>query len=109
MKNPKLSTTTKLKLSMPLLYLAISLVFFFLSWPKDPGAQQYIGILLTLFSFGFWITARIQLGNAFSLKPKANFLVKSGLYSKLRHPVYYFSILAVVGIEYINYKKSTWI
>lgn len=30
--------------------------------------------------------------------PKAKYLVTTGLYSKLRHPVYYFSILALIGI-----------
>lgn len=45
-----------------------------------------------------WIVARTQLGYAFSLMPKAKYLVTTGLYSKLRHPVYYFSILALIGI-----------
>jgi len=94
----KLSNATKLKLLMPLLYLVVSILFFVQSWPKEPQPHNFVGAVMTLMAFALWIIARIQLGNAFSLAPKANFLVTSGLYSKLRHPVYYFSILAVVGI-----------
>jgi protein-S-isoprenylcysteine O-methyltransferase Ste14 len=41
-----------------------------------------------------WIVARLQLGSAFSFRPKARRLVTSGLYSRLRHPVYVFGTVA---------------
>ncbi len=95
-----LSNATICKLLIPVGYLAVTLVFISLAWPSDGASlQHYIGSVVTVVSFIFWIVARIQLGNAFTIAPKAKYLVKTGLYAKLRHPVYYFSILAVVGIS----------
>lgn len=88
----------RLKLVMPFLYATITLIFFVLSWPISAQMHHYVGILITIVSFILWIIARVQLGNAFSIDAKAQRLVTRGLYSKLRHPVYYFSILAVVGV-----------
>lgn len=41
--------------------------------------------------------ARLNLGNSFSIAPEARKLVTHGLYSKVRNPVYVFSIFAIVG------------
>ncbi len=69
--------------------------------------HHYLGAFLAFISFLLWITARIQLGDSFSIDAKAHRLVTHGLYSKLRHPIYYFSICAVIGIGI--YIWSTWI
>ncbi len=93
----QLTIATKLKIIILVLYLInANLLFIFLF---DNSTHQIIGIAITNISFLLWITARIQLGNAFSIAPKSKFLVKTGLYSKLRHPVYYFSIMAVFGLS----------
>jgi len=42
--------------------------------------------------------ARISLGNAFSLRPEATRLVITGLYSRIRNPIYVFGTLAIAGI-----------
>src|SRR5262245_14229980 len=54
----------------------------------------FAGISLSLVAFPLWVAARLQLGSAFSIRPEARRLVTSGLYSKLRHPVYVFGTLA---------------
>ncbi len=41
-----------------------------------------------------WYVARRQLGSAFSVRPEAQHLVTTGLYSKFRHPIYVFGTLA---------------
>jgi len=41
-----------------------------------------------------WFIARAQLGEAFSVRPEARRLVTTGLYSKLRHPIYVFGTSA---------------
>jgi protein-S-isoprenylcysteine O-methyltransferase Ste14 len=48
-------------------------------------------------TFG-WLTARAQLGEAFTVMPSAKRLVTTGLYSRIRHPIYLFSLLALLGI-----------
>jgi protein-S-isoprenylcysteine O-methyltransferase Ste14 len=44
------------------------------------------------------LTARIQLGRAFSVRAKASTLVTTGLYSRIRNPIYVFSALLILGI-----------
>jgi len=41
--------------------------------------------------------ARWQLGQSFTLAAEARELVTHGLYAKIRHPVYIFSTLVLVG------------
>lgn len=94
----KLDKTTKLKLLIPFAYFVVTNILFVVSLEGVSYRHQIPGLLTANIAFVLWLTARIQLGNAFSIGPKSKFLVKSGLYAKLRHPVYYFSILAVVGI-----------
>jgi protein-S-isoprenylcysteine O-methyltransferase Ste14 len=55
------------------------------------------GIILAAISFPLWIVARMQLGSAFSITPQARGLVTSGLYAKMRHPVYVFGTVASLG------------
>ena len=45
-----------------------------------------------------WIVARHQLGQSFSINPEARILVRDGLYTKIRHPIYVFSTIAVLGV-----------
>jgi protein-S-isoprenylcysteine O-methyltransferase Ste14 len=52
------------------------------------------GIILAAISFPLWIVARMQLGSAFSVMPQARRLVTSGLYARIRHPVYVFGTIA---------------
>jgi len=56
-----------------------------------------IGIITILTSSPFWLLARIQLGNYFTIKPEAKGLVTNGLYSKFRNPIYLFSSLSLLG------------
>jgi protein-S-isoprenylcysteine O-methyltransferase Ste14 len=55
------------------------------------------GLIMAAIAFPLWVAARIQLGPAFSLTPQARGLVTSGLYAKLRHPVYTFGTIAALG------------
>lgn len=96
--NTKLTPLTKLKLLIPVLYLLAAVLLFASLWPQQPEFYHYLGVIISLSSFTLWLVSRVQLGNAFSISPDAKFLVKSGVYSKLRHPVYYFSVLALAGI-----------
>jgi len=56
-----------------------------------------MGIVLAIISSIFWMISRIQLGASFSVKPEAKYMVTEGIYSKIKHPIYLFSSLAVLG------------
>ena len=49
-------------------------------------------------SFALWMVVRVQLGKSFSVRAKAKPLVTTGLYSKFRHPIYFFGELAFAGL-----------
>ena len=46
----------------------------------------------------FFVLARIQLGRSFSVQAKATRLVTTGLYSRIRNPIYFFGALMIAGI-----------
>ena len=56
------------------------------------------GISIAAPSLLMLVIARLQLGSAFSVKAKASTLVTTGLYSRIRNPIYVFAALMIVGI-----------
>jgi protein-S-isoprenylcysteine O-methyltransferase Ste14 len=57
----------------------------------------FAGIILAAIAFPLWIVARTQLGSAFSITPQARGLVTSGLYARVRHPIYVFGTVAALS------------
>jgi len=60
--------------------------------PRD--ALWYAGLILSAVCAVVWFVARWQLGPAFSVGAEARRLVTTGLYSRLRHPIYVFGTMA---------------
>jgi protein-S-isoprenylcysteine O-methyltransferase Ste14 len=52
------------------------------------------GLSLSAVCAILWVVARRQLGASFSVRPEARRLVTTGLYARLRHPIYVFGTLA---------------
>ncbi|MBV8496873.1 MAG: isoprenylcysteine carboxylmethyltransferase family protein, partial [Gammaproteobacteria bacterium] len=59
---------------------------------------RVVGIAIAAPAFVLFAAARIQLGYAFSVQARATTLVTGGLYSRIRHPIYVFGALTIVGI-----------
>jgi protein-S-isoprenylcysteine O-methyltransferase Ste14 len=57
----------------------------------------YAGLGLTAVTMPLWVAARLQLGGSFSVTAQARRLVTSGLYSRVRNPIYFFGGLAYLG------------
>ncbi|MGD0007048.1 MAG: isoprenylcysteine carboxylmethyltransferase family protein [Terriglobia bacterium] len=62
------------------------------------NVRYLVGIGIAVVSFALWMVARVQLGKSLSVRAEARALVMTGLYSKLRHPIYLFSGLAYAGL-----------
>jgi len=62
-------------------------------WP----AMKIAGLIMIVIGFAGWVTGRIQLGAAFSVKAKASILVTHGLYSRIRNPIYVFGSVLIAG------------
>jgi protein-S-isoprenylcysteine O-methyltransferase Ste14 len=65
------------------------------------------GIAIAAPAFLLLVTARIQLGRAFSVQAKATALVTSGLYSRIRNPIYLFSAIFILG--FIIWMGRPWL
>src|SRR5437868_4077896 len=78
-------------------------VFVAAFWRAPWTPLRVAGLFLFVSSFVLLTLARINLGNSFSVTPQARRVVKHGVYSKVRHPVYVFSTLLFAGlIFYVN-------
>ena len=71
------------------------------------NAERIAGAVISLTGAALVIAARIQLGSAFSVRAKATRLVTTGLYSRIRNPIYVFAMLVVVGLA--MYIRQLWI
>lgn len=65
--------------------------------PAHWDAMRATGLVLTIVGFGLLTIARVQLGNSFSVTPQARALVTTGVYRKIRNPVYVFSAIGIAG------------
>jgi protein-S-isoprenylcysteine O-methyltransferase Ste14 len=86
-----------------LLTLAIVMFALTIFVVHSPGVDwstaQVIGAVIASISFPLFVLARWQLGSSFSVKAKASRLVTTGLYSRIRNPIYLFGGLFVVGLS----------
>lgn len=87
---------------------------FYASWfvwvAANPqhSVRYWVALAIAAATFALWITARVQLGNAFSVGARASYLVTAGLYSKIRNPVYFFAHIAIVATA-VAWGKWIWI
>jgi protein-S-isoprenylcysteine O-methyltransferase Ste14 len=65
----------------------------------DWSAVKVIGAVIAGISLPLFVLARWQLGSSFSVKAKASRLVTTGLYSRIRNPIYVFGGLFIVGLS----------
>jgi protein-S-isoprenylcysteine O-methyltransferase Ste14 len=68
---------------------------------KHPPAwspMEIVGFALLCAGFVFWTIARFQLGNSFTVSAQAIQLVTSGLYSRIRNPIYVFGSCVIAGL-----------
>lgn len=63
-----------------------------------------VGFVVSIGAIVLWIIARIHLGKAFAVEPQAKTLITSGIYAKIRHPIYVSSFIALIGIGMIVQK-----
>jgi protein-S-isoprenylcysteine O-methyltransferase Ste14 len=64
---------------------------------------------LVVAGLGGIATARYQLGKSFAIKAEAHQLVTSGVYSKIRNPIYVFGIVLLAGIVLAVHRPTLWL
>ncbi len=83
------------------LIILIGAAFVLIIWQNRPATWsgvQILGLCLTIFGFIMWSLARLQLGRSFSVTAQAKKLVTSGIYSKIRNPIYVFGTFIIAGV-----------
>lgn len=74
------------------------LAIIFLALRTPASLHKTFGLALAFISLIFWIKAFRDLGTSFTTTPKARRVVTKGLYSVMRHPMYFFGILVFLGL-----------
>ncbi len=73
-------------------------VVWLLSGVCAPRVALLLGGLIAIGASTLVVVARVQLGRAFAVAPRAKALVSRGLYSRVSHPLYVFVDLALLGV-----------
>jgi len=85
------------------------LLWLLLTWKTPWNAQRYIGSVLIVVGVSGIVLARFQLGRSFSIKAEAHALVTTGIYSKIRNPIYVFGLVMLIGLMLVLQKPALWI
>jgi protein-S-isoprenylcysteine O-methyltransferase Ste14 len=87
----------------------LALLVLLAFWPAPWSLQRMVGSALLVAGMVFVFTARLQLGQSFSVIPRAKKLVTHGLYSKIRNPIYVFGTIAIAGMFLILQVPRLWV
>ena len=88
---------TILRVWLPLVAGLCALSIIFHSGSGPHGLARLVGLLLGLIGLGGVVLSRYTLGRSFSIAPKATALVTSGIYSRIRNPIYFSGVVFVAG------------
>jgi protein-S-isoprenylcysteine O-methyltransferase Ste14 len=83
---------------VPALVGLVAIAEIFRAAPPPHGPLRLLGLLLALIGLAGTIIARYTLGESFSWVPKATGLVTTGIYSRIRNPIYVSGMFLVVGV-----------
>ncbi|MGB8522385.1 MAG: isoprenylcysteine carboxylmethyltransferase family protein [Candidatus Acidiferrales bacterium] len=76
--------------------LAIYMAYIGINGPWTPA--HIAGAILLVAGFIGWLTARLQIREFFTPRAEARGLVTTGLYSKIRNPIYFFGLVFFAGL-----------
>jgi protein-S-isoprenylcysteine O-methyltransferase Ste14 len=88
----------KLNIATLVLILVAAIVFATHARTLLWTPSRIVGASIACTALLFLVVARLQLGGSFSIQAKASTLVTTGLYSRIRNPIYFFGALMVLGI-----------
>ncbi len=87
----------------------LGLLWFLITWSGPWSATRSIGTVLVVVGLTFIGIARYQLGRSFSIKAEAHQLVTTGIYSKIRNPIYVFGMVMITGMILILGRPEGWL
>jgi len=81
-----------------------AVVYIGINGPWTP--RHIAGLALIILGYAGWLTARVQLRDFFTARAEARGLVTTGIYSKIRNPIYVFGLLLFLGV--VLYLAAPW-
>ncbi len=81
--------------------LAVSCVVILLFYIRKEGPwtpKHILGAVLIAAGFAMWFTARLQIREFFTPRAEARGLVTTGIYSKIRNPIYVSNLFLFLGV-----------
>ena len=83
---------------LTLAVVVIGLAFYGMHEAHLPWtAWRIVGVAIAAPAFLLFVAARLELGRAFSVQAKATTLVTTGVYSRIRNPIYVFGAMLILG------------
>jgi protein-S-isoprenylcysteine O-methyltransferase Ste14 len=100
--------TIKMKLNMITLVIVLAFAVVFATYARAIHwtPAHIAGVAIAVPALLLFVAARLQLGRSFSVKAKASTLVSTGLYSRIRNPIYVFGALMILGV--IVFTAQPW-
>jgi protein-S-isoprenylcysteine O-methyltransferase Ste14 len=83
---------------------AIYLVYLARNGPWTP--KHIAGAVLIAAGYVGWLIARLQIREFFTPRAEARGLVTTGIYSRIRNPIYFFGTVIFLGI--VLYESAPW-
>jgi protein-S-isoprenylcysteine O-methyltransferase Ste14 len=96
-----------LRVWLPLVAGICALYLLFKSPIGPQGSIRWLGLAVAGIGFGGVILARYTLGRSFSVRPKATALVTTGIYSRIRNPIYVSAEVFLLGIA--TMLRNAWL
>ena len=87
-----------LRVWLPLLAGLYAIYVTFVLGPGPHDATRWLGLALCLIGMSGVTVARATLGRSFSVMAKATELVTTGIYSRIRNPIYISSLILIAGL-----------
>jgi protein-S-isoprenylcysteine O-methyltransferase Ste14 len=70
---------------------------------------RWLGLAVCLIGLSGVMVARYTLGRSFSVVPKATALVTTGIYSRIRNPIYVSGLIFLVGLIVMVRRPASWL
>lgn len=104
MEGPRLYILTALQV------VAIGVLGWVLATLRTPwNLQRTVGTALVIIGVVGIVFARIELGKSFSVRAEAHKLVTTGIYSKIRNPIYVCGVVMLSGVILILQRPQFFI
>ena len=105
----KLDRGSILRVWLPLVLGLFCLYFVFVDGPGPHDLTRWIALTLSLLGLAGVVVARSTLGRSFSVAPKATELVTTGIYSRIRNPIYVSGMMFLVGLFVMVRRPTSWL